>query len=254
MHQADKSASGTHGTVDASEVARFSAIADEWWDPTGKFKPLHKFNPVRVSYIKEYASAHFERDEKSAHALKGLRILDIGCGGGLLSEPIAKMGADVIGADPSTTNINVAKIHAEQSGLNIDYRCETAEELAANGEKFDIVLNMEVVEHVADVPLFLETTASMVKPGGLMFVATINRTLKAYALAIIAAEHVLRWLPAGTHSYDKLVRPEEIKGPLETAGLQIFEDCGVSFNPLLDQWSRSRDLDVNYMVIARRAG
>mgnify|MGYP000144063462 CR=1 FL=1 len=242
----------TEGTIDKDEVARFSAMAAEWWDPTGKFKPLHRFNPVRLAYIKQEVCQKFGRDPKATDAFKGLRLLDIGCGGGLLSEPMARLGAEVVGADPSQTNIEVAKLHMQASGLTIDYRAETAEALAAAGETFDVVLNMEVVEHVADVPLFLEATSSMVRPGGLMFVATINRTLKAYALAIVGAEYVLRWLPKGTHSYEKLVRPEEIEGPLQAAGLSVVDRSGVSYNPLTDSWARSRDMDVNYMLLAER--
>ena len=239
-------------TIDPEEVAHFSSIASEWWDPTGKFKPLHKFSPARISYIKEYACDHFGRDDTSSNALEDLRILDIGCGGGLLSEPMARMGATVVGADASETNIKVASLHAEQSGLNIDYRAQTAESLVEEGEQFDIVLNMEVVEHVADVPLFMKSCAQLVKPGGLMFVATLNRTLKAYALAIVAAERILRWLPAGTHQYNKFVRPEELEMPLKEAGMTTFERCGVSYNPLTDQWSRTTDLNINYMIIARK--
>jgi 2-polyprenyl-6-hydroxyphenyl methylase/3-demethylubiquinone-9 3-methyltransferase len=244
----------TAGTVDEREVARFSAMAAEWWSPTGKFRPLHKFNPVRLAYIKEKVCERFGRDPKASDAFKGLRILDIGCGGGLLSEPMARLGAEVTGADPSTTNIEIARLHAAQSGLTIDYRATTAEELAAAGETFDVVLNMEVVEHVADVPLFLSEVARMVRPDGLMFVATINRTLKAYALAIVGAEYVLRWLPKGTHSYEKLVRPSEIEGPLAAAGLEILDRNGVTYNPLADSWNKSRDMDVNYMLLAGRAG
>ena len=243
----------TKGTIDEDEVARFSAMADQWWDPTGKFKPLHKFNPVRLAYIKQEVCRQFDRDPKAADAFKGLRFLDIGCGGGLLSEPMARLGADVVGADPSETNIKIARLHMESSGLEIDYRAQTAEDLATAGETFDVVLNMEVVEHVADVPLFLQATGSMVRPGGLMFVATINRTLKAYALASVGAEYVLRWLPKGTHSYEKLVRPSEIEGPLGTAGLKIIDRSGVSYNPVTDIWSRSRDMNVNYMLLAERA-
>ncbi|KZM50487.1 bifunctional 2-polyprenyl-6-hydroxyphenol methylase/3-demethylubiquinol 3-O-methyltransferase UbiG [Labrenzia sp. OB1] len=238
------------GTIDTEEVARFSAMAEEWWDPAGKFKPLHKFNPVRLAYIKQEVCRRFDRDPKASDAFKGLRFLDIGCGGGLLCEPMARLGAEVVGADPSQTNIEIAKLHMRSSGLDIDYRTETAEALAAAGESFDVVLNMEVVEHVADVPLFLEATGSMVRPGGLMFVATINRTLKAYALAIVGAEFVLRWLPKGTHSYEKLVKPEEIETPLGQAGLTIIDRSGVSYNPLTDSWARSRDMDVNYMLLA----
>lgn len=245
-------AEATNGTIDSEEVARFSAMAAEWWDPTGKFKPLHKFNPVRLSYIKQEVCRQFGRDPKAADAFKGLRFLDIGCGGGLLSEPMARLGADVVGADPSETNIEIARLHMQSSGLDIDYRAETAEALADAGESFDVVLNMEVVEHVADVPLFLDATSRMVRPGGLMFIATINRTLKAYALAIVGAEYVLRWLPQGTHTYDKLVRPAEIEGPLSAAGLRMIDKSGVSYNPLTDSWAQSRDMDVNYMMLAER--
>lgn len=239
-------------TIDESEVEWFSKIAAEWWDPHGKFKPLHKFSPVRIGYIREKVCAHFGHDEKSARPLAGLRILDVGCGGGLLSEPMARMGAEVVGIDPSEKNIGIASTHAKESGVTIDYRATTAEALAEAGESFDIVLNMEVVEHVADVDFFLTTCAALVKPGGLMFVATINRTLKAGALAIFAAERVLRWLPPGTHQYEKLVRPEEIETPLKAAGMTPLERQGVFFNPLTDSWNRSKDTDVNYMVLAEK--
>jgi 2-polyprenyl-6-hydroxyphenyl methylase/3-demethylubiquinone-9 3-methyltransferase len=180
-------------TVDPSEVARFSALADDWWNPRGKMAPLHKFNPVRLGYIRDQAAARFERDPKQLGCLKGLRMLDIGCGAGILSEPLARLGASMVGADPSETNIEAAKLHAEQSGLLIDYRATTAEELSAAGERFDVVLAMEVVEHVADVNLFVESCAEMVKPDGLMIAATLNRTLKSFALAIVGAEYILRW-------------------------------------------------------------
>ena len=240
-------------TIDQAEVDRFSAMAAEWWDPTGKFRPLHKFNPVRLTYIRDLVCAQFGRDPHSHRPLEGLRILDIGCGGGLLSEPMARMGADVLGADASEKNIGIAKAHAAGSGVPVDYRAVTAEALAEAGETFDVVLNMEVVEHVSDVDFFLSTCASMVRPGGMMFVATINRTLKAAALAIFAAENVLRWLPRGTHQYEKLVRPEEIEKPLTAAGLAMTDRTGVFFNPLLNQWNLSKDMDVNYMLVARRA-
>lgn len=239
-------------TIDQAEVDRFTAMAAEWWNPAGKFKPLHKFNPVRIRYIRDKAAAHFGRDANSHKPLEGLRILDIGCGGGLLSEPMARMGATVIGADASERNIGIASTHAAQTGVAVDYRAVTAEQLAAEGEKFDIILNMEVVEHVSDVDFFITTCASMVKPGGMMFVATINRTMKAMALAIIGAEHVLRWLPKGTHQYEKLVRPEELERPLTASGMQIYERTGVFFNPLMNQWNLSRDMDVNYMMLATR--
>lgn len=239
-------------TIDQGEVDRFSRLAEQWWDPSGKFRPLHKFNPVRLTYIRDHVASHFRRDPRSARPLEGLRILDIGCGGGLLCEPLARMGADVVGADASPTNIEVASLHAAGSGLDIDYRATTSEDLAAAGERFDVVLNMEVVEHVADVELFLQSCAEMVRPGGLMFVATINRTMKAMALAIIGAEYVLRWLPRGTHQYDRLVRPDEIRTPLAACGMEIIDSTGVSFNPLRDQWNLSRDMDVNYMLLASR--
>jgi 2-polyprenyl-6-hydroxyphenyl methylase / 3-demethylubiquinone-9 3-methyltransferase len=237
-------------TIDAAEVERFSRMAAEWWSPTGKFKPLHKFNPVRLAYIREQVLKTFDCDPKSVKPFKGLRFLDIGCGGGLLSEPMARLGAEVVGADPSPVNIEVARLHAAESGLEIDYRAVTAEALAAAREKFDVILNMEVVEHVADVDLFIEACGSMVKPGGLMFVATINRTLKALGLAIFGAEYVLRWLPRGTHQYEKLVRPEELTAALGKAGMNVAETTGVFYNPLTDAWNRSRDTDVNYMVLA----
>ncbi len=239
-------------TIDQSEVDRFSAMAAEWWSPTGKFKPLHKFNPVRLAYIRDKAAENFSRNARSAKPLEGLRVLDIGCGGGLLSEPVARMGADVVGADPSEKNIGIASTHARASGVAVDYRAVTAEQLAEAGETFDIVLNMEVVEHVADVELFMNTCAGMVRPGGLMFVATINRTMKAAALAIFAAENVLRWLPRGTHQYKKLVRPQELEKPLAANGLEIVDRTGVFFNPLANQWNLSKDMDVNYMLLAKR--
>jgi 2-polyprenyl-6-hydroxyphenyl methylase / 3-demethylubiquinone-9 3-methyltransferase len=239
-------------TIDQAEVDRFSAMAAEWWSPTGKFKPLHKFNPVRLAYIRDRVAENFGRDARTARPLEGLRVLDIGCGGGLLSEPIARMGADVVGADPSEKNIGIATTHAKASGVAVDYRAVTAEQLAEAGETFDIVLNMEVVEHVADVEFFLATCAKLVRPGGLMFIATINRTMKAAALAIFAAENVLRWLPRGTHQYEKLVRPDEIEKPLAAGGMDVVARTGVFFNPLQNQWNLSKDMDVNYMMVAKR--
>lgn len=240
-------------TIDAGEVERFSAMAAEWWDPSGKFRPLHKFNPVRLAYIRDQVAARFGRDPHAAKPFEGLRFLDIGCGGGLLCEPMARLGAEVVGADASATNIEVAKLHAAESGVSIDYRATTAEALADAGEKFDVVLNMEVIEHVSDVDLFISKCSEMVKPDGIMFVATINRTLKALGLAIVGAEYVLRWLPRGTHQYNKLVRPEELERALNNSGMRITERTGVTYNPLADRWQRSRDLDVNYMVLAERA-
>ncbi len=239
-------------SVDADEVARFSALAERWWDPAGEFGALHKLNPVRLGYIRDRAAERFGRDPCSTRLLDGLTVLDVGCGGGLLCEPMARLGAAVTGIDPSPENVGVARAHAAQSGLIIDYRAVTAEELAAGGAGFDIVLNMEVVEHVADVPAFLTTCAGLVAPGGLMVVATINRTAKAFALAIVGAEYVLGWLPRGTHSWDKFVTPEEVEGPLAAAGLSVVERTGVVYSPLLGEWRRARDLDVNYMLAAEK--
>jgi 2-polyprenyl-6-hydroxyphenyl methylase/3-demethylubiquinone-9 3-methyltransferase len=241
-------------TVDDAEVGRFARLADQWWDTRGKMAVLHKFNPVRLNTIKQAASRRFGRDEKKLDALAGLRILDIGCGGGVLSEPLARLGASVVGADPATTNIEVARLHAAQSGLEIDYRATTAEALADAGERFDIVLAMEVVEHVTDVELFVARCGEMVKPGGMMVVATLNRTLKSFALAIVGAEYVLRWLPRGTHQWDKFVTPNELEIALERAGLRVVDRQGVIYNPLADRWQIARDMDVNYMLVAERAG
>ena len=228
-------------------------MASEWWDPDGKFGPLHTFNPVRLAYIRDRLAGHFGRDTRQGRPLAGLRLLDIGCGGGLLSEPMARLGAEVVGADPAPANIEVARLHAAQSGLAVDYRATTAEALAASGESFDVVLAMEVVEHVADRDAFLAACAGLLRPGGLLFLATINRTLKAYALAIVGAEIVLRWLPRGTHDYDKLVRPAELEGPLRAAGLDIVDRSGVAYNPLADKWGLSADMDVNYMLVAQKS-
>lgn len=239
-------------TIDQADVDRFSAMAAEWWDANGKFKPLHKFNPVRLSYIKRNLCEHFNLDPLKPKPLAGLRILDIGCGGGLLCEPLARLGATIVGADASDTNIEVAKIHAAQSDLAIDYRATTSEELSDKAEKFDCILNMEVVEHVSNVNLFMTSCAQMVNPGGLMFVATINRTFKANALAIFMAENVLKWLPRGTHQYEKLVRPQELETPLTACGMNITDRTGVFYNPISDQWNFSKDMDVNYMIMAQR--
>ena len=244
----------TDTTINADEVAKFGRLAEQWWDPKGKFKPIHKFNPVRLAYIREQALTHFAGDGAVRRPLEGLRVLDIGCGGGLLCEPMARLGATVTGADAAERNIAVAKLHADQSGLAIDYRATSAEALAAAGEKFDIVLNMEVVEHVDNVPLYMKSCADLVAPGGLMFTATINRTLKALGLAIFGAEYVLRWLPRGTHSYDKFLTPDEIRALLTRNGLTIAAETGVVYNPLADDWRLSPDMGVNYMVLAAKAG
>ncbi|HCO54454.1 MAG TPA: bifunctional 3-demethylubiquinol 3-O-methyltransferase/2-polyprenyl-6-hydroxyphenol methylase [Pelagibacterium sp.] len=239
-------------TISPDEIGKFHKMAEEWWDPNGKFKPLHKFNPVRLAYIREKVIAHFGLDDKAMRPFTGLTLLDIGCGGGLLCEPMARLGATVVGADAGEKNVKIASLHAEQSGLDIDYRATTSEDLAAAGEQFDVVLNMEVVEHVADVPLYLESCCKLVKPGGLMFVATINRTARAYALAIVGAERVLRWLPKGTHSYEKLVTPEEITSITGRNAMQVVDRTGVTFNPLKNEWGKSRDMAVNYMLLLEK--
>lgn len=242
----------TETTINPDEVAKFSAMAEEWWDPKGKFRPLHKFNPVRLGYVRDKAISHFGRDGHDRRPLEGLRFLDIGCGGGLLSEPMARLGASVVGIDPAERNVRIAELHAAQSGLKIDYRATTAEELAAAGEEFDVVLNMEVVEHVDNVPLYMKSCASLVKPGGLMVVATINRTPRAFALAIVGAEYVLGWLPRGTHDYRKFLTPEEITALISRNGMRVVDRTGVVYNPLADEWRESRDMGVNYMLLAEK--
>ena len=240
-------------SVDTAEIERFSRLASTWWDPRGPMAPLHKLNPVRLGYIRDKATAHFGRDPKKLDCLKGLRMLDIGCGAGILSEPLARLGAAMVGADPSEENIAVASAHAEDNGVEVDYRATTAEALAEANEKFDVVLAMEVVEHVNDVNEFVATCASMVKPGGLMVAATLNRTLKCFALAIVGAEYVLRWLPRGTHQWDKFVKPSELERAVEATGLNVTGERGVIYNPLADRWQLSSDMDVNYMLVAERA-
>jgi 2-polyprenyl-6-hydroxyphenyl methylase / 3-demethylubiquinone-9 3-methyltransferase len=240
-------------SVDEGEVERFSRYGADWWDPRGPMAALHKFNPVRLGYIRDQAAARFSRDPKKLDCLKDLRMLDIGCGGGILSEPLARLGAQMVGADPSPENVAVANAHAQESGVTVDYRATTAEDLAAAGEKFDVVLAMEVVEHVVDVSAFVATCATMVKPGGLMFAATLNRTLKSFALAIVGAEYVLRWLPRGTHQWDKFVTPDELELAFERGGLRVTGERGVIYNLLADRWQLSSDMDVNYMLVAERS-
>jgi 2-polyprenyl-6-hydroxyphenyl methylase/3-demethylubiquinone-9 3-methyltransferase len=240
-------------TIDDAEVARFSALAAEWWDETGKFRPLHKFNPTRLAYIREVALKRFGRDPGARRLFEGLRLLDIGCGGGLLSEPMARLGFAVLGADASEKNIGTASVHAAEQGLAIDYRATTAEALAEAGERFDVILNMEVIEHVADKGLFMASCARMLKPGGIMVVATLNRTMKAWALAIVGAEYVLGWLPRGTHEWAKFVKPGELREALTEGGLTVEDLVGLAYNPIGDQWKRSADTDVNYMMVAAKA-
>ncbi|MCG7521730.1 bifunctional 2-polyprenyl-6-hydroxyphenol methylase/3-demethylubiquinol 3-O-methyltransferase UbiG [Ruegeria sp. Ofav3-42] len=242
-------------TVDPSEIAKFEAMAAEWWDPHGKFKPLHMLNPCRLDYITQQIAGEFDRDLKAAKPFEGLRLLDIGCGGGLLSEPMARLGATVVGADAAEGNLPVARIHAEQSGLDIDYRHTTAEDMAAAGEQFDVVLNMEVVEHVADPLGFLTASQQLLKPGGLLICSTINRNPKSYAMAIFGAEVVMRWLPRGTHEWNKFITPDELFDLLRHAGLNPVDRKGFVFNPILWNWSISdRDLSVNYVTASVKPG
>jgi len=236
-------------TVDPLEIAKFEAMAAEWWDPNGKFKPLHMLNPCRLDYIARQIAAEFDRDLKSSTPFDGLRILDIGCGGGLLAEPMARLGAQVVGADAAERNIPVARIHARQSGLTIDYRHTTAEDMAAAGEQFDVVLNMEVVEHVADPLGYLTACRQLLKPGGLHICSTINRNPKSYIMAIIGAEHVMRWLPKGTHEWSKFITPDELFDLMRNAGLDPVDRQGFVFNPITWSWRLSdRDLGVNYVT------
>ena len=241
------------GTIDDDEVAHFARLAGQWWDPRGAWATLHRFNPVRLAYIRDRAAAHFSRDAARLDSLKRLRILDIGCGGGILCEPLARLGADMVGIDPVADSIAAAQHHAAQVGLAIDYRCTTAEALAENGEVFDVVLAMEVVEHVADFDLFIEEAAALVKPGGLMFVATINRTVKSFALLIVGAEYILRWIPRGTHQWDKFITPDELEIALVRSGLSVVGETGVIYNLLADRFQLSTDMDANYMVVAENA-
>lgn len=246
-------ATKTASTVDPKEVERFERIAREWWDPKGKFRPLHQINPLRLRFIRDEAARRFGRDLNSPKALSGLRALDIGCGGGLLAEPLTRMGARVVGADAAPTNIEIARLHAADSGLDIDYRNTTAEALAAERERFDMVLALEIVEHVPDMGAFIEVCAGMLKPGGLMVVSTINRTAKAFALAIVGAEYILRWLPRGTHQWSKFVTPDELYEALTAAGLSPGNSAGMIYNPLRGEWSLSEtDTDVNYLFAADR--
>ena len=236
-------------TIDPAEVAKFEAMAAEWWDPNGKFKPLHLMNPCRLDYITTQIAAEFDRDIAGPQPFRGLRILDIGCGGGLLSEPMARLGADVVGADAAARNIPVAQVHAEQSGLTIDYRITTAEDMAAASEAFDVVLNMEVVEHVADPLAYLTACQQLLKPGGLMICSTLNRNPKSFMMAIIGAEWVMRWLPKGTHDWAKFITPDELYDLIRRAGLEPVDRKGMVFNPVSWRWGLSdRDLSVNYVT------
>jgi 2-polyprenyl-6-hydroxyphenyl methylase/3-demethylubiquinone-9 3-methyltransferase len=250
MPMSDDSRSTASGsTVDPAEIAKFSKLSETWWDPKGKMAPLHQINPLRLAYIRDAACRKFERNPKSLNCLAGLRMLDIGCGAGLLCEPFTRLGAQVIGVDPSTSNIAAAKLHAEKGHLSIDYRCTTIEEMDAR-ERFDIVLAMEVVEHVTDIGAFVSRCAAMLKPGGMLVASTLNRNWKSFALAIVGAEYVLRWLPRGTHQWSKFVTPDELTKYLRNNRLVIAEQSGVVYSPFADRWSLSSDMDVNYMVVA----
>lgn len=245
---------GAASTVDPAEIERFSRIAEEWWDPAGKFAPLHRLNPVRLAYIRDRAAAQWNRDALSGLPLDGLSLLDIGCGGGLICEPMARLGAQVTGIDAADRNIATASLHARQQGLAIDYRQHTAEGLAEEGRRYDIVLALEIVEHVADVDLFLQSCGQMVKPGGLLFLSTLNRTAKAWMLAIAGAEYLLGWLPRGTHDWKKFLKPSEVVNGLRGGGIEAQEIVGVVYSPLSRAWSlNSRDLDVNYMLYGTKA-
>jgi 2-polyprenyl-6-hydroxyphenyl methylase / 3-demethylubiquinone-9 3-methyltransferase len=239
-------------TVDEEEVARFSRLSAQWWDVHGPMAALHKFNPVRLAFIRDRSTAHFGRSPNRLDSLSGLRLLDIGCGGGILAEPLARLNAAVVAIDPSESNIAVARRHAAQSQLAIDYRDTSAETLAAAGETFDVVLAMEVVEHVTDLGLFIQTAAALVRPGGILFVATLNRTIKSFALAIVGAEYILRWLPPGTHQWEKFVTPNELEIAIEQSGMRLAAETGVIYNLFADRWQLSADMDVNYVVVAEK--
>ncbi|HKQ54616.1 MAG TPA: bifunctional 2-polyprenyl-6-hydroxyphenol methylase/3-demethylubiquinol 3-O-methyltransferase UbiG [Methyloceanibacter sp.] len=240
----------TNRTLDRDEVARFARLAGEWWDANGPFKPLHRINPVRLTYIRDRLCRRFARDAKAGRSLDGLSVLDIGCGGGLVAEPLARLGATVTGIDPAPETIEAAKAHAEGAGLDIAYRAATAEDLAREGAAFDAVLLLEVVEHVPDMKLFLKSVVSLVAPGGVMILSTLNRTIKAYALAIVGAEVILRWVPAGTHDWNRFVTPEELRAALGAAGLTVSDMTGMVYHPLADEWRLSQDMDVNYFATA----
>ena len=232
-------------TVNKKEIEKFSKMAEEWWDVEGKFRPLHKFNPIRIKYIKESVIENFKLQHNEKLPLKGINLLDIGCGGGLLSEPMHRLGANVTGIDASKKNIEIAKIHAKKNNLNINYICTSPEKIEK--KNFDVILNMEIVEHVDNVDLFLESSSNLLKKNGLMFVATINKTLKSYLFAIIGAEYILRWLPIGTHEWEKFIKPEDLKETLSKFEMKMIKTDGVKFNPLFDKWSLSKDTSINYI-------
>ena len=237
-------------TASSEEIARFSRLADAWWDPRGKFRPLHQLNPVRVAYIRDVMVRHFDLVPPAGRPLAGLSVIDIGCGGGLVAEALTRLGARLTGIDASAEAVRVAELHAQREGLEIRYRCAAPEDLASDGERFDAVLALEVVEHVADLDRFVQACAALRAPGGVMVFATLNRTLKSLALAKIGAEYVLRWLPTGTHDWRKFVRPSEMAAVLRRHGLDVSELTGATYDPMRRSWSLSRDLGVNYMGVA----
>lgn len=240
-------------SIDPDEVTKFEAMAAEWWDPKGKFKPLHMINPVRLDYIVTQIAAEFGLDRRILHSFEGQRLLDIGCGGGLIAEPMARLGATVVGADAAEGNIAVASVHAEQQGLQIDYRATTAEALVDAGEVFDVVLALEIVEHVADPAAFIATCRDLLRPGGLLVMSTLNRTAKSFGAAIIGAEWIMRWLPKGTHEWNRFITPAELSGMMASAGLDPIDARGMVFNPITWGWKLSdRDMSVNYAITARR--
>lgn len=241
-------------TIDADEVARFNALADEWWDPEGGLKALHQINPIRIAYIRDHLCAHFGRDPLGDAPLAGLRLVDIGCGGGLLCEPMARLGASVVGVDAARASIETAAHHAAQGSLEIDYRHGTAEALAANRETFDGVLAMEIIEHVADFDAFMAACCALARPGGMVVMATLNRTPQAFALAILGAEYLLRWLKPGTHDWRKFVRPAELARAFRKGGVAVVETSGVRYRPFADDWCLSHDLSVNYMAVGVKEG
>ncbi len=239
-------------SVDQDEVARFAALADEWWNPKGPYAPLHKLTPIRVEYVRDRLAEKFGRDTRSLKSLKDLALLDVGCGGGILSEPLSRLGAKVTAIEPASESIAVAKAHAGEAGLEIDYRAATAEELLAEGKTFDAVIASEVIEHVTDPAAFVKTLAGLAKPGGLVLFSTLNRTLKSFALAIVGAEYVLRWIPTGTHDWKKFVTPDELKAQCRDAGLDVADVTGMMYDPLRDAWRLGRDSGVNYWLTAER--
>jgi len=245
--------SNENGTASAEEVAHFGRLADEWWDPEGNFKSLHQINPLRMTYIRDQLCAHFKRDPMDVHSLGGLKVVDIGCGGGLICEPMARLGAEVTGIDATSESISVAAHHADQMGLPIKYENRLPEDLAASGDTYDVLINMEVIEHVADIDAFMSASAALLKPGGIMVGATLNRTVKSLALAKVAAEYILRWVPAGTHDWRKFVKPSEFSRFLRAYGLEVTDLTGMQLSPLRGGWTLSKNLDVNYFITAKKA-